>query len=89
MRFLKPLDTHMLDEIAAAGFRRIITVEDGVRLGGFGEAVTEYMVQHHPAVAATIKVLAIDDQFVTHGSVAQLKADCAIDKAAILAAAAQ
>lgn len=89
MRFLKPLDIHMLDEIAAAGFRRIITVEDGVRLGGFGEAVTEYMVQHHPAVAATIKVLAIDDQFVTHGSVAQLKADCAIDKAAILAAAAQ
>lgn len=89
MRFLKPLDTHMLDEIAAAGFRRIITVEDGVRLGGFGEAVTEYMVQHHSAVAATIKVLAIDDQFVTHGSVAQLKADCAIDKAAILAAAAQ
>ena len=89
MRFLKPLDTHMLDEIAAAGFRRIITVEDGVRLGGFGEAVTEYMVQHHSAVAATIKVLAIDDQFVTHGSVAQLKADCAIDKATILAAAAQ
>ena len=86
MRFLKPLDTHMLDDIAAAGYRRIITVEDGVRLGGFGEAVTEYMVQHHPEVASRITVLAIDDHFVTHGSVAQLKADCHIDKNAIILA---
>jgi 1-deoxy-D-xylulose-5-phosphate synthase len=86
MRFLKPLDTRLLDEIAAAGFRRIVTVEDGCRLGGFGEAVLEYFAERHPQMVDRIKILAIPDEFITHGSVAQLKADCHIDRAAIVAA---
>ena len=87
MRFLKPLDTMMLDEIAAAGYRRIVTVEDGVRAGGFGEAVMEYFAVHHPAVVAQVRILAIPDEFITHGPVAQLKHDCHIDADAIRAAA--
>ncbi len=87
MRFLKPLDTMMLDEIAAAGYRRIVTVEDGVRAGGFGEAVMEYFAARHPAVVAQVRILAIPDEFVTHGPVAQLKHDCHIDADAIRAAA--
>ena len=86
MRFLKPLDKRLLDEIAAAGFRRIVTVEDGCRLGGFGEAVLEYFAERHPQMVDRIKILAIPDEFITHGSVAQLKADCHIDRAAIVAA---
>lgn len=86
MRFLKPLDTRLLDDIAAAGYRRIVTVEDGCRLGGFGESVMEYFAERHPQMVDRIKILAIPDEFITHGSVAQLKADCHIDRAAIVAA---
>ncbi len=87
MRFLKPLDTQLLDRIAAAGFSRIITIEDGVRMGGFGEAIEEYLTEHYPSIAGNIRILAVADQFITHGSVAQLKQDCNIDVAAIIAAA--
>ena len=87
MRFLKPLDTALLDRIAADGYRRIVTVEDGVRNGGFGEAVLAYLAEHHPSVAAAVRILAIPDQFVTHGPVAQLKHDCRIDADAIREAA--
>jgi len=89
MRFLKPLDTRLLDEVAAAGFRRIITIEDGVRLGGFGEAIVEYFAQTHPDQVGKIHVLAIPDAFIQHGPVPQLKHDCAIDADAIVAAAIQ
>jgi 1-deoxy-D-xylulose-5-phosphate synthase len=87
MRFLKPLDTQLLDEIAQKGFKRIITIEDGVRIGGFGEAVASYLTQHHPQTASTITILAIPDSFITHGSVEQLKQDCHIDKSALIQAA--
>ena len=87
MRYLKPLDTRLLDEVAAAGFRRIVTVEDGIRIGGFGEAVETYLTESHPDTAGKIRILAIPDKFITHGSVAQLKKDCGIDQAAIIAAA--
>ena len=86
MRFLKPLDTKLLDEIASREFRKIITVEDGVKMGGFGEAIESYFTEHHPEQVSRIIVLAIPDEFVTHGSVAQLKADCHIDKEALISA---
>ena len=79
MRWLKPMDTALLDTVAAAGYRRIVTVEDGVRMGGFGEAVMEYFAEHHPEVVPSVRILAIPDEFVTHGPVAQLKHDCHID----------
>ena len=86
MRFLKPIDTKLLDEIASKNFRKIITVEDGVKKGGFGEAVESYFVENHPDQAANIIVLAIPDEFITHGSVAQLKHDCHIDHQSLVAA---
>ncbi|MGX8712925.1 MAG: 1-deoxy-D-xylulose-5-phosphate synthase [bacterium] len=84
LRFLKPLDTALLDAIAAKRFRRIVTIEDGVKNGGFGEAVETYFAEHHPDQCANIRILAIPDEFVTHGSVPQLKHDCRIDKQALL-----
>lgn len=87
MRFLKPIDTKLLDEIASKNFRKIITVEDGVKIGGFGESVESYFAEHHPEQASNIIVLAIPDEFITHGSVAQLKHDCHIDHQSLVAAA--
>ena len=87
MRFLKPLDTALLDAIAAKHFRRIVTIEDGVKLGGFGEAVECYFAEHHPDQCANIKILAIPDEFVSHGSVSQLKRGCLIDLQSLIAAA--
>ncbi len=89
MRFLKPLDEQMIDEIASKNFRKIITIEDGVKLGGFGEAVETYLAEHHPEQTSKITILAIPDKFVTHGSVQQLKHDCHIDQEALISAAKQ
>lgn len=87
MRFLKPLDTQMLDSVAEKQFRRIITIEDGVKAGGFGESIESYFSERHPEQSKNIRVLAIADHFVAHGSVAQLKRDCAIDQQALIEAA--
>ncbi len=84
MRFLKPLDTDLIDEIADRKFKNIITVEDGVRIGGLGSAVEEYLVQKHPNMASRIRILGIPDKFVSHGTVDQLKHDCFIDAEAII-----
>lgn len=89
MRFLKPLDNELLDALASRGYRRIVTVEDGVRNGGFGEAVLAYLAEHWPAAAAAVRILAIPDAFVTHGPVPQLKHDCRIDADAMREAALQ
>ena len=83
MRWLKPLDTSLLDQIAAKGYRRIVTIEDGVRMGGFGEAVRDYFAEQHPEVVSVVRILAIPDEFVTHGPVPQLKHYCRIDADAI------
>ncbi len=87
MRFLKPLDTQLLDKIAEKKFRKIITIEDGVKMGGFGETVESYFAEHHPEQCANIQVLAIPDHFITHGSVSQLKHDCHIDQQSLMVAA--
>lgn len=76
LRFLKPLDDHLLDEIGSR-FRRVITVEDGVRDGGMGSAVLEWMGDHgyHPDVVR----LGLPDCFVEHGTVAQLREKWGLD----------
>lgn len=76
LRFLKPLDDHLLDEIGSR-FRRVITVEDGVRDGGMGSAVLEWMGDHgyHPDVVR----LGLPDCFVEHGTMAQLREKWGLD----------
>jgi len=89
MRWLKPLDTGLFDAIVAAGFRRIVTVEDGVRLGGLGSAVVEYYSTKANSQQPDIRILGLPDAYVTHGSVARLQQDCALDPASIARAAAE
>lgn len=69
MRFLKPLDEDILHEVGRK-FRKIITVENGVRNGGLGSAVLEWMSDHgyQPKVVR----LGLPDEFVEHGTVHQL-----------------
>nr|WP_315347064.1 1-deoxy-D-xylulose-5-phosphate synthase [Hoylesella enoeca] len=69
MRYIKPLDETLLSEIGAR-FGRIITIEDGMRNGGFGSAVLEWMSDHN--YRPQITRMGIDDNFVEHGSVEQL-----------------
>ena len=76
LRFLKPLDDHLLDEVGSR-FKHVITVEDGVRNGGMGSAVLEWMSDHgyHPEVVR----LGLPDCFVEHGTVAQLREKWGLD----------
>ena len=80
MRFLKPLDEDLLEEIGKK-FSRIVTIEDGVRNSGFGSAVLEWMNDHgyHPQ----IKRMGIPDEFVEHGTVQQLREIVGLDKESI------
>ena len=91
MRYLKPLDTELLDSIVAKGFRRIVTVEDGVKKGGLGSAVVEYFAQlrsdNPDTTIPPVTILGLPDSFVTHGPVPRLHQDCGIDQSAIVAAA--
>lgn len=83
LRFLKPLDTELLDEVGRT-FRRVVTVEDGVRAGGMGSAVLEYFADHDCDVH--VERLGLPDQFVEHGDLASLHHLVGIDAEGIAAA---
>lgn len=82
MRFVKPLDTALLDQIAER-YDRVITLEDGCLEGGFGSAVLEYYSAKGGKTPA-VKRLGIPDRFITHGTIPQLQQECGIDTAAIV-----
>ena len=71
MRFLKPIDTALLDEVAAT-YDRVITVENGVRDGGLGSAVLEYFADKGYAKPVT-RIGMPTDSFVEHGTIAELQ----------------
>ena len=70
LRFVKPLDENLLQDIGRK-FNKIITIEDGVRNGGMGSAVMEWMSDH--GFRPQIVRMGLPDAFVEHGSVAQLR----------------
>lgn len=76
MRFVKPLDEEMLHEVFSK-FNKVITVEDGTVLGGFGSAVLEFMNAH--GYKAEVKILGIPDRLVEHGTPRQLYDEIGID----------
>jgi 1-deoxy-D-xylulose-5-phosphate synthase len=81
MRFVKPIDETMLHEVFAK-FKKVITVEDGCLMGGFGSAVLEFMVDQN--YSAQVIRLGIPDEYVHHGTQKELWADCGYDTAAIV-----
>ena len=80
MRFLKPLDENILHEVGRK-FQRIITVENGVRNGGLGSAVLEWMNDH--GYQPRITRMGLPDRFVEHGTVDELRHIVGIDKESI------
>lgn len=80
MRFAKPLDEELLHEIANK-FNKIITVEDGTIVGGFGSAVLEFMATNN--YTPEVKMLGIPDRIVEHGKPEELHRECGYDALAI------
>jgi 1-deoxy-D-xylulose-5-phosphate synthase len=76
MRFAKPLDEELLHEIAQK-FHKIITVEDGTIVGGFGSAVLEFMAARN--YTPEVKMLGIPDRLVEHGKPEELHRECGYD----------
>lgn len=80
MRFVKPLDEELLHDIFR-NFNKVVTVEDGCIVGGFGSAILEFMAEH--GYAAQVTRLGIPDRIVEHGTQEQLHAECNFDPAGI------
>ncbi len=76
MRFAKPIDEEMLHEVFT-NYSKILTVEDGTVVGGFGSAVLEFMNAH--GHKADVKILGIPDRLVEHGTPKQLYEEIGID----------
>ena len=80
LRFLKPLDEEMLDEIAK-NYTSIVTIEDGVLKGGMGSAILEYIADH--GYTPKIHRIGIPDCFVQHGTPNELYKICGMDATSI------
>lgn len=80
LRFVKPLDETLLNEVGN-NFQRVITIEDGVRNGGMGSAVLEWFSDHH--FTPRLTRLGLPDQFIEQGTVQQLHQLAGTDVASI------
>lgn len=80
LRFVKPLDTEMLEYIGKK-FKKVITIEDGILAGGAGSAVMEFMSDH--GYDTKIIRMGLEDHFVQHGSVNELYKICGLDEDSI------
>ena len=80
LRFLKPLDEEMLDEIGQ-NYTSIVTVEDGTLKGGMGSAILEFMSDR--GYTPTIRRIGIPDAFVQHGTPKELYQLCGMDAESI------
>jgi 1-deoxy-D-xylulose-5-phosphate synthase len=76
LRFVKPLDEDLLHEVFGK-YGKIVTVEDGTIVGGFGSAILEFMAAHH--YTAEVRMLGIPDRLVEHGTLKELHRECAYD----------
>ena len=80
MRFVKPLDEELLHEVFS-NYSKVVTIEDGTVVGGFGSAVLEFMNAHR--YNAEVTILGIPDRLVEHGTPKELHRECNCDAQAI------
>ncbi len=80
LRFVKPLDADLLHEVFK-NFKKILTVEDGCIMGGFGSAIIEFMADH--GYNANVVRLGIPDKFIEHGEQKELYNECHFNAEAI------
>lgn len=76
MRFVKPLDEVLLHEVFSK-YDKVLTVEDGTVVGGFGSAILEFMAQHN--YKAEVRILGIPDRLIEHGTLKELHRECEYD----------
>lgn len=81
MRWVKPLDTDLLDKLIENGITHLITVEEHQWMGGAGSAVNEYVLSKNYQIY--INNLAIADTYVAHASHGEQLQACGLDKAGI------
>lgn len=82
MRWVKPLDNELIDELIGQGVTHFITVEEHQRMGGAGSAVGEYLTS--VGYGGSLVQIGIDDVFVAHGSHEEQLAECGLDRGGIL-----
>lgn len=80
LRFLKPLDEELLHEVGR-NFRKVVTIEDGVRQGGMGSAVLEFLADH--GYSPQVVRIGVPDTFIEHGSLKELHRLCEMDEEGI------
>lgn len=83
MRYAKPLDINLLDDVGRR-FKHIITIEDGIIRGGVGEAIIAHLARR--GYTPKVVTLGIDDCFVEHGKPAELYAESAYNEEALVRA---
>lgn len=76
MRFVKPLDEELMHAICAR-YTKLITVEDGTIVGGFGSAIAEFLTQHN--YNHELKMLGMPDRYIEHGEQPELYHECGYD----------
>lgn len=76
MRFIKPLDTALIDQLAEQ-YQLLVTIEENALMGGAGSAVNEYLRQVGHNI--DIRMLGLPDRYVEHGEHQQMLADCGLD----------
>ena len=81
MRFVKPLDETIMHHVGK-NYKKVITIEDGTVVGGFGSACLEFFAAHNYQVE--VKILGIPDRLVEHGKPAELHKECGYDKDSIV-----
>jgi len=81
MRFVKPLDTSLIEQIAAT-HELIITIEENARLGGAGSAIAEHLISQ--GNSTPISIMGLPDKFIDHGEHKQQLADCGLDSDGII-----
>jgi len=87
MRWVKPLDTHLLESLIEQGVTHIATLEEHMIMGGAGSAVNEYLLNESIAFKNSRPVICnigIPDRFIAHGSPTEQMADCGLDVAGIV-----
>lgn len=81
MRFAKPLDQELLEQVLQT-YDMIITIEDGTRIGGFGSAVAEYVVSRPEQVP--VSIMGVPDTIIEHGTQRELHDEVGIGPAGIV-----
>ncbi len=87
MRWVKPLDSDLLETLLKNGVTHIATIEEHMIMGGAGSAVNEYLLNTSPAFKTkrpAIANIGIDDRFLAHGTQPEQLADCGLDVAGVL-----